>query len=1227
VALVLSLCLNIFILAEDAEHPAGTSRALSSTGSNNPQHPAASNHSSHNGTHADHEHQHHAHQQDCLIGLLGAMLLGICIMHCSASRRLEVLQQPLIVFLLGMCTAIVFDGLQFMPYSGKFGVSYNMWIGVDGNLLIFCLLPILLTSDAITIDTSVAKRVGCQCLYLGIFGPVLCACGVAIFLQWWCGWGFQLGLVLGCILYAPDPVAVANVLRKLGVSPTLTMQIQGESLLNNGTAMLLSTIVYDLLRGEQYNSIDVIAILMKKACVGWLMGSLVGYFFFLWISVAKNVEHSATIIQISLSLCCAYWSFILSEDVMEVSGILSTIASALTLSHNMWPYIANHETMCLVWETFELMGKTTACFLAGVMFGKVGMGMTLQNYGEVVVLYLVLILIRGIFVFGSRPVLRLLSVGDEGDVVSLKSGFIMTWGNIHGAVGLIMAVKILNDDVRSKDGTHVITDEQAQIMLFYVGGISLLTNLINATTTPILVQWLGLSAMRQAKQELVIGLCEQLIQHSSQQDHPPKVVDSLHAILVQTRADFNQGLNKPMKTDQRSSSWGRLLSTSMPAAKTLKRARLSYTVEQAQDNAEVVNTFIQEKARYKGIPLKSVNLLGTVPEDSFGGQISQELINLIECVGIDQNMAKAVNETFLSLVYTHYWRQLSEGDLLPGSTESDSLMTSVKLAQGWQCDLKDFTFLVPCLSHESTSPDQDACFIFRITETAMFGIFMTIVILVNGIMSYIEIINPSARGKVTETAIFVETGFTSVFVLEAVLKIGLLRCRYFLDRWNMTDFALVLLGVGGVVASAATKGGLEGRTSVIHIAKVFRIMRLLRLVRLFELLVAVQARLKGKYFCGRVARHMQTITTLMAFVNAHLYSQKEFVRYFGAERRDKEMTRMMHPDIARCILQSLTAVYQAITMAVAAEGNLDPAILNEVIAMRESRRIAEELRQFVMAAHEAGAINARDENSIMEPIQDYLADCTAIIRETIAGFHDGGEHTSDEHGKEVCWSSPDNCDTPKMQNVKDSKQVGSSPGADAGSCLGVAANADGGVTANADVDNHDPGECNHAAADESALSAMLTLDVASCAGAAAESHASLSVHQPVICTEPVQINYADAIGVRGGNTVCDTPTVWSAPPPCTCPSLDDSPFPPLPAVPAPPLPAPPFPPPVTARPSPPLPSPLLPTPPPSPPLKQRLHPWAAGGNPQPQISKKMVQIDAHSTAICKDLEQSACKRH
>merc|ERR1719446_436424 len=111
------------------------------------------------------------------------------------------------------------------------------------------------------------------------------------------------------------------------------------------------------------------------------------------------------------------------------------------------------------------------------------------NYIHLIVIYLFLTIVRGIFIFCSKPLLRMLSA--EKKEVTWQDCCVMTWGGLRGAVGLALAIQVNRGKASDKNGVPQITTEEAELVLFFVSGIAFLTTAINATTAPRLVEMLG----------------------------------------------------------------------------------------------------------------------------------------------------------------------------------------------------------------------------------------------------------------------------------------------------------------------------------------------------------------------------------------------------------------------------------------------------------------------------------------------------------------------------------------------------------------------------------------------------------------------------------------------------------------------------------------------------------------------------------------------------------------
>jgi NhaP-type Na+/H+ or K+/H+ antiporter len=89
-------------------------------------------------------------------------------------------------------------------------------------------------------------------------------------------WSWNLCMLFGSILSATDPVAVVALLKDAGASPKLTILIIGESLMNDGTAMVLFTLYYNIMKGEKYSVGDILLFFMEEVLGAPLLGMALG---------------------------------------------------------------------------------------------------------------------------------------------------------------------------------------------------------------------------------------------------------------------------------------------------------------------------------------------------------------------------------------------------------------------------------------------------------------------------------------------------------------------------------------------------------------------------------------------------------------------------------------------------------------------------------------------------------------------------------------------------------------------------------------------------------------------------------------------------------------------------------------------------------------------------------------------------------------------------------------
>mmetsp|Transcript_11802 Transcript_11802/g.33365 ORF Transcript_11802/g.33365 Transcript_11802/m.33365 type:complete len:1161 (+) Transcript_11802:66-3548(+) len=965
---------------------------------------------------------HASHPQNALFFLFISIVVGNILLQMTLHPTFCHMQQTVALFFLGVVCSLIFDGLELSEKIGVFGESYDMWMDIDPHLLLLSMLPLLLTGDAMTIDTSVARRVSYQCMYLAGPGVLVSAFATALFLWWYLPyeWPFLLCLTMGAILAATDPVAVVSLLKELGASPTLTVQIQGESLLNDGTAIVLYNLAYEILKGKTYTIGDGIIFLVKTVGCAVGLGVVCGGFFYCWIYAAsKRLEHHAGMLQTSLTLCCAYWSFLISEGWLHISGVLCTVTAALVLADKMWPVIVDKESMHHVWHMFEYLGNTVIFFLAGALTGGTMIKIPWMDYLHLLVIYVFATVVRGTIIIGSRPLLTHLS--HDKEPVSLADCLIMTWGGLRGAVGLALAIQVSIDR-----GGGELDELTAHRVLFYTGGIASLTLLLNALTCPLLVQYLGITKSPAAKRWLMLGIHHQL-ENLMKEETPGPLVEGkvLHMLEeaqkhISAQSDIQEG-------DKDNTLFSQVKEYFVPNRQLECHSQLLTDHETAVVELETTPKDVLKLLDMPGLrPMAEAAILKKSVAGA-GGTPNPTLV-------------QAINEAFLKLLRAQYWVQIEAGEFASGTRDVEILLNSVQLAfKHASKRLADFDYVLQQLGIEAKSSWKVGRLSSKTkssTGKAMggaaapaatggirgslqtmiastkFSILMSVLIIVCSVFIIIEQATASDETESYGFWFGVELFFNGAFTAEFIVKLLALGYYYFLDGWNIFDFVLVLVGIAGmifeIIMGAESDGDVSTKPRLFRVNRVFRVLRIVRVLRLLRFFRVLKARLERKNLSVEIAEHLQLITVLRAFTKAHFNAQGELLRFLG------NVGECQHMEEALTILQSQIYMSRAMVTAVSEASKVQRSTLLDMQTLRESIRITERFEHFIMSGHKQGILNAREAACIIQPLHKGMRSFNYKLSESTqgieAGAHTGRLEMSARHASDVVADCDDHTD-------------------------------------------------------------------------------------------------------------------------------------------------------------------------------------------------------------------------
>ena len=364
------------------------------------------------------------------------------------------------------------------------------WAGhIDPHIILYVFLPTLIFEAAFAMDFHTFKKTVTNASIMAIPGIIIAMVLTAALMIWVSkmglglhNWGWPVALMFGAVASATDPVAVVALLKDLGASKKLGTLIEGESMLNDGTAIVLFMVFLTGITGQVTGSSPVMEF-FRVAVGGILVGLVIGSLAISWV---RKVFNDA-LVEISVIIAAAYLTFYLAEHFLHVSGVLGLVALGLAMASvgktRISPEVEHflHE----FWELFAFIANTIIFIIVGVVIAEQA-SITGENVLILLILFVGVHIIRALVIFIFYPIMR-----KSGYGLPVKDAIVLWYGALRGAVGLALALIVAGEK-------SIPSDIRGQF-LFLTAGLVTLTLLINATTIKYLVNALGLTKPSPAK--------------------------------------------------------------------------------------------------------------------------------------------------------------------------------------------------------------------------------------------------------------------------------------------------------------------------------------------------------------------------------------------------------------------------------------------------------------------------------------------------------------------------------------------------------------------------------------------------------------------------------------------------------------------------------------------------------------------------------------------------------
>jgi CPA1 family monovalent cation:H+ antiporter len=249
-------------------------------------------------------------------------------------------------------------------------------------------------------------------------------------------------LLFGSLISPTDPIAVLGILKTVGAPKSLETKIAGESLFNDGVAVVVFLALLGIAGGGHGSDGEVTAssvamLFLQEAVGGAIYGFIIGYIAYRMLASIDNYQ-----VEILLTLALVFGGYAFANSI-HVSGPIAIVIAGLLIGNTGRKYAMSDKTREHLDNFWELIDE----ILNAILFVLIGL--------EVLVLTIDLqYLWAGLIMIPVTLLARFISVGTPISLMKLRNSFsprvirILTWGGLRGGISIALALTLPHGEYR-----------------------------------------------------------------------------------------------------------------------------------------------------------------------------------------------------------------------------------------------------------------------------------------------------------------------------------------------------------------------------------------------------------------------------------------------------------------------------------------------------------------------------------------------------------------------------------------------------------------------------------------------------------------------------------------------------------------------------------------------------------------------------------------------------------
>jgi CPA1 family monovalent cation:H+ antiporter len=362
----------------------------------------------------------------------------------------DILISILLLLLIAVVVSVAVRRIK-LPYSIGLvlaGLVLGYWrlfpsFSIDPDLIIYVVLPALLFDSAFASSISNLKEHWPVIFSLAVPGTIVSIAVVGVIVHYLVGIPWMSSLLFASLIVPTDTISILSVFKELRPPAKLSTLVEGESLFNDGTAIIIFKLILSLILAEQYRPQEIeyfrfSAELIVSYVGGLALGLAAGYAAGL---VMKRLRDH--LIEILLTVIAIYGVFLLGESI-GVSAIIAVVAASLMIGNfgkRMELSATTHIALTSFWNF-------TAFTLNSVVFLVIGLQLNfdllLDNLLPILISVLAVNLGRIAFIYPfSQLVNRIRGRRRmETPEIPLRWQHVLVLGNLKGSLSMALAVSL-----------------------------------------------------------------------------------------------------------------------------------------------------------------------------------------------------------------------------------------------------------------------------------------------------------------------------------------------------------------------------------------------------------------------------------------------------------------------------------------------------------------------------------------------------------------------------------------------------------------------------------------------------------------------------------------------------------------------------------------------------------------------------------------------------------------